>query len=112
MFSYIPDDCVNFPEVIITGYRIDYQPIPKLRTLPLRYNAKAALTGIFFFVFLLFAYSFHPDIRTMLEDVLIPGDNAVTVAAMDQLCADLRQQKDFLPSFQHFCRCILGGKPL
>lgn len=91
------------------GYQITYQPIKKLRYLDQQRSCRTALTGLFFLLFLLFTHLFWPDGRELLQSILIPGDAAVTVAAMESFSHDLRTGLSLSECFTGFCRTVLEG---
>lgn len=47
--------------------------------------------------------------RTVIVDCLIPGNDAVTVAAFDGLIDNLEEGTDFKTSFLAFCREIIDN---
>lgn len=91
------------------GYRIDYKPVNKIRNLPQRHSRQLALTGMFFLLFLVLLARYAPDTVNLLREYLIPGENAVTVAAVEELCHNLGQGENFFSAMEVFCRHIGTG---
>lgn len=73
------------------GYRIVYQPVPKIRRAESRRVRRAALTAVCFAVFVILVSVCWPEGAALLRDWMLPGDGTVTVAAMEDLTRDLRE---------------------
>lgn len=91
------------------GYRITYQPMKKIRNLEKRRSRRLALTGLFLVLFLIFTHVFWQEGRQFLQSLLIPGDAAVTVSAMEDFTHALSSGIPFSEAFAAFCHSILEG---
>lgn len=50
-----------------------------------------------------------PQVRTVARDLILPGDSAVTAAALDGLVADLRSGTNIGDAVSVFCAEIISG---
>ena len=91
------------------GYRIDYGPVKKVRGIEKRTSRLAVLTGMFLLLFVALVCSFWPEGTAVLRDWLLPGDPAVTAAAIDGLTESLRTGGELSDSLRAFCVQILEG---
>ena len=91
------------------GYRVDYGPVRKIRGMEKRFSRPAALTGLFFFAFLLLTAFQWPEGMRLLWDLVVPGDPAVTAAALEELTEELRAGESAAESLGLFLRRILKG---
>lgn len=91
------------------GYRIDYGPVKKVRGLEKRTSRLAALTGLFFLLFVITVCCFWPEGVAELRQILLPGDPAVTTSAMEELADSLRTGEEIFDSLRTFCARILEG---
>lgn len=91
------------------GYIIRYQQgkIP-LHTVQHK-KRRTTLTGICFLIFLLAVCLYWPEGREYLKAVLIPGDAAVTVAAMEDFSQSLKSGTSLQEGLIVFCVTILEG---
>lgn len=89
------------------GYRIDYQPIPKIRRAEIRRTRRAAFTAVCFILFLLLVSSCWPEGAQMLRSWLLPGDGSVAVAAMEELSRDLKAGQSFPGAWEVFLQRVL-----
>ena len=94
------------------GYRIVYGPMKKARGVERRYSRLAALTGLFLVLFAAAVCCFWPEGAAVLRDWLLPGDPAVTAAAMEELSDSLRTGEDLFHALRTFCIRILEGAGL
>lgn len=94
------------------GYRIDYQPIKKVRGLEKRSCRRTALTFLSLLLFFLLTWGFWPEGRALLQEALIPGDNAVTVTALENLSNELSAGTELSQALEIFCMDILEGAEL
>lgn len=91
------------------GYRIDYSqggntPVRKKRssTLPL-------FTVLFFLLFLLLTGKYWRQGSQILQELLLPGDAAVTAAAIQNLTSALKTGQSFSDAFANFCLQVIQG---
>lgn len=94
------------------GYRIEYQPVKKLRGVEKRKSIAAALTAVCFLLFVLLTYCFWPDGIMVLRDCLLPGNAEVTASALENLTRDLKAGEPLGTSVAAFCQTILQGANL
>lgn len=91
------------------GYRIEYLPgkgsyPPKKRT-----GRMPVLTVLCFLACLTLFGCCWPHGRAVLRKLLIPGDPAVTAAAMESFALELKNGAGFSSAFLHFCRQVMEG---
>ncbi len=91
------------------GYRIDYQPVHKIRDKAQLHRPIPAMICIVLLLFLFLTCYFLPSGRTMLQDILLPGDAAVTAAALSDFSENIRAGNSFLNAFEVFCLEILNN---
>ena len=91
------------------GYRIDYGPVKRVRGLEKRTSGLAALTGLFFLLFVITVCCFWPEGVAELRQILLPGDPAVTTSAMEELADSLRTGEMIFDSLRAFCARVLEG---
>lgn len=94
------------------GYRIDYQPVRKLRGLEKRHHTVAAMTGLCFLLFLFGVEILWPEGWALLQQVVFSGDTSVTAAAMENLAGNLENGLSVREAITGFCRQILEGRQL
>lgn len=92
------------------GYRIEYQPVRKLRGLQKRRCIRPALTGLFFLLFLLAVNLLWPEGQRILRGLLFSGDYAVTAAAMEDFSQNLETGFSLNEALFIFCRQIMEGQ--
>ena len=92
------------------GYRIDYDNGTKhfevVQDKPWR---PWFLTAACFGLFLLLCEWFWPEGRQFVRDLLIPGDDAVTVQAFSNLTEEFRNGGEIKGIIIDFCREVLAG---
>lgn len=89
------------------GYRVDYQPVKKVRGVEKRTARGPALTALFLLTFLLLVNSTWPRGAEVLRGLLFSGDAAVTAAALDDLAAELRSGEELDSALESFCRKVI-----
>lgn len=94
------------------GYRVDYQPVKKVRGAEKRTSKIPALTALFLVLFLLLVNGFWPRGAEVLKEVLIPGDPAVTVAALEDFATELKAGENLSGAWEAFCRRVIGEAEL
>lgn len=82
-------------------YRIDYGPMKKVRGVEKRRSPGAALGALCLLILL--ALSLWPRGAEALRALLIPGDPAVTVAALETLAGELRSGANVQKALEAFC---------
>lgn len=92
------------------GYRIDYGASEaRKRSAPIIRHPVWAMTMCFFALFLVFTAFFWPEGRDALCDVVLPGDGAVTAAALQGMVSDLSEGATISEAVTAFCREIIAG---
>ncbi len=89
------------------GYRVDYGPVKKVRGVEKRMSRRCALTGMFFLVFVVMVCCFWPEGKQALQQLVFPGDGAVTAAAWENFTVSLKAGEGIGESLQTFCMRIL-----
>lgn len=89
------------------GYRIEYQPIRKVRGVEKRTSRIAALTGSFFLGFLLLVNSVWSEGAEVMRGLLFSGDGAVTASAMEDFAIQLKAGKAFSNALETLCRTLM-----
>lgn len=87
------------------SYRIDYQPTKKVRGMEKR-TAPGAAFGALCVLLLLLALSAWPRGARTLRAVFIPGNPAVTVAALEDLAGELKAGESIQKALEGFCRRV------
>ena len=91
------------------GYRIEYgQSAVKI---PIIDKKKKRFPFLLIGVGVLLAAMLLPQTRVMLRDFLLPGDSAVTAAAMETFIDDLQAGQSIGEAVTVFCREIIAGGP-
>ena len=95
---------------MMVSYRIEYDgavgkyEVTKLRNGNFPVVCAAALIG-----FLAFFCLIGQESREVLRSVLIPGSDAVTVAAFQTMTNDLRSGAGLYDAFFDFCHMVMHG---
>lgn len=89
------------------GYRVDYQPIQKVRRMEKRIVRVPALAVLCFLLFLLMVNCMWPQGSAVLRKVIFPGDIAVTVAALDELAETLQNGASLQNALYAFCQSVI-----
>ena len=94
------------------GYTITYPSSKKTQQLHKRHRRMCvcACACLFTFVFLICLY--QPELRDRLQSFLLPGDPAVTVAAMEEFSGSLKSGASLWDGLTLFCLRILEGAKL
>lgn len=101
---------IGLSEVICLGYRIEYDGREgkyEIRRyypyrLPALFLAAASL-------FLVLTFAFWEAGADYIREALIPGENAVTVAAFENLTKRLRQGENLGDAVTEFCMDVIHG---
>ena len=94
------------------SYRIDYQPITKLRRCEKRRSRIAAMTGAFLIFFFLAVHFFWPEGQSVIRSCFLPGDPEVTMLAAEKMMAELESGSGLQKAAEVFCLEILNGAEL
>ena len=93
------------------GYRVDYQPLRKVRGIEKCRSRLLSLTALCFLLFCVLVSQFRPQTADMIWELLVPGDAAVTTAALDVLAEELKSGESFEEALKDFCLRIREGRP-
>lgn len=93
------------------AYRIDYQATKKVRGLEKRTAAGPALGAACLLISLLAGAALWPRGVGVLRELLIPGDPAVTVAALEALAEDLHNGESVQGALTDFCTQVAALDP-
>lgn len=89
------------------GYRVDYQPIKKVRGAEKMRSRVPFFTALCLLLFLLLVNSAWPRGAEVLRGLIFPGDAAVTAAALEDFTVELRSGQPLSGAFESFCRKII-----
>lgn len=89
------------------GYRVDYQPIKKVRNAEKRTVRLPAMTALFLALFFFLVCSFWPRGAELLREILIPGDPDITVMALEAFAQELQEGEKLSGAFEAFCHRIM-----
>lgn len=93
------------------GYRIEYDrgtgSYEVTKDTPWRFGV---LTVISFGLFLLLSSWFWPEGIEFIRDLMIPGDDAVTIQAFQNLTQELRGGTDVRDAVTAFCHEVIRGE--
>lgn len=91
------------------GYRIDYPKGVKVPPKGTHASKTPFLTFLFFLLFLLLTGSCWHQGANALKELLLPGDAAVTAAALQDLTSALKTGEPFADAFADFCHQVIQG---
>ena len=94
------------------GYRIDYQPVRKIRGVEKRVSTELSLSAIFFALFLLLVNAFWQEGSEVIRGLLFSGDAAVAASALEDFALELRMGETVSSAFVTFCRKVMDGAQL
>lgn len=89
------------------SYRIDYQGTKKVRGMEKKTASLPALAGLCMLALLAAACTRWPQGMDTVRALLIPGDPAVTVGALEELAAQLEGGESLRTAFQDFCGQVM-----
>lgn len=92
------------------GYRIDYQPVKKVRDAEKRRSGSLPLTALCFLLFCLLVNWLDPVGAEVMRELLIPGDAAVTAAALDGFAEELKAGEELEDALKYFCQKLQEGE--
>lgn len=92
------------------GYRVEYQPIKKVRGAERIKSRVLSLTALFFLLFCVLVQCFLPRGAELMKEILIPGETAVTAVALDRFAEELKMGGALQEALQHFCQLVLAGE--
>ena len=72
------------------GYRIDYQPVKKVRGAERNRASLSCLTAVCFLIFALLINLYWPQGKNILHRIIFPGKAAVMAAALDSAAENMR----------------------
>lgn len=89
------------------GYRVDYQPVKKVRGVEKRRIGVPALTGLFLLLFILLINSVWPRGAEVLRGLLFSGDISVATAALEDMAVELRSGEELSSAVETFCKKVI-----
>lgn len=89
------------------GYRVDYQPIKKVRDIQKRTVRLPALTALFLLIFWILVNSVWPSGTTVLRGLLFSGNSTVTAAALNEMVIELRSGEALPSALEAFCGKVI-----
>lgn len=92
------------------GYRVEYETVSKVRRMEQKTARVPALTAAAFLLFLILVVNFWPKGKAVLQEILIPGDPAVTVAALEDLAEELETGAPLSDALENFCRTVVEAE--
>ncbi len=87
------------------SYRVEYQPVKQRKKGGSRL---IALTALCLLLFLLLVNGFWPRGTQVLREWVLPGDAAVTAAALEELAVELKSGEPISGALESFCRRIMA----
>lgn len=91
------------------SYRIEYFPQDDPAVPPKKSFRVPVLTAFCFLAFLMIFGCCWPHGRVVLRKLLIPGDPAVTAAAMENFAQEIKSGAGLASAFLRFCRQVMEG---
>lgn len=92
------------------GYRIDYDRGTKqyevTKRHPFRFPVMLALC---FVLFIAMTHTFWPEGVEYLREIMIPGDNTVTLSALNHMTVELQAGTPVKDAVMTFCQEIMNG---
>ena len=92
------------------GYRIVYHGSEAKKTQAKRKRFCKKRIAIGVIVVLLGAVIAIPKVRNGMRDLLLPGDEQITLAALEGMVADLKEGEPISEALETFCREIIQGE--
>lgn len=89
------------------GYRIDYQPIKKVRNVHKRISQRASFTMLFLTLFLLSVHFLWDDGRIVLQRLLLPKESGAAAEAFEVFAYALKSGTNTYEAMQGFLQMIL-----
>ena len=88
------------------GYRITYESVGKRKRV-LRPLQNRMIVGGLVLVLVFGAMSIKSNVLEFVKNYLLPGDPAVTAAALEEMAEDLWQGESIVSAFREFCEEII-----
>ena len=88
------------------AYRISYDGVGKYR-LKNKNKRKGIYSAVFVLLLVFVAISIKVSGLTWVQEVLLPGDSAVTAAALEDMVTDLRNGDSLYEAIKAFCQEIV-----
>lgn len=103
-------EIIGFYEVVHMAYRIEYDSFNQKFEIssPVRSRFPGLLIGAVTAFFLITA-TFWPEGWSALRDIMIPGDDAVTLQALECMSDNLRSGMALEDAITSFCREVIDG---
>lgn len=87
------------------GYRVDYQPVRKIRGAEKRRSTVPALTALFFLVFLLLVNLYWEQGAQVLKNLVLREEMATALEVFSQ---ELKAGEELKSAWAHFCGTLTG----
>lgn len=92
----------------ILGYRIEYNAVNSKKVSILYHNRKRITKLLLLLISLMILLILIlPTCRSVIWHFLLPGDGAVTAAAIDGLVLDISEGQSITNAIQNFCREVI-----
>ena len=91
------------------GYQIRYENPASIQLLNRHTSRRWVLAGMLLLLLLTTVFSLWPQLRQTVIYAVLPGDPAVTAAAISELTGDLRSGRNVSAELKDFCLDILEG---
>lgn len=91
------------------SYRIDYQPVKKVRGAEKRRSSVISLAAVLLILLAVLVNICWPEGRRILQTMFIPADADVTVSALETMAGDLKAGLPLAEAFRSFCLLVMTG---
>lgn len=92
------------------SYRIEYQPLKKVRGLEKRMARGPAVAALCLLLVLFWTLSMWPRVGQVIYGLILP-DGAVTAGALEAFAEDLGAGESVGEAFRGFCQQVMGLGP-
>ena len=90
------------------GYKIEYNPVKKVRFFPNRFSRIASLSGLFFLLFLFLTNLLWTEGWIMLQRLFLPDSVCQTAMLLNAFSEDLRSDVSLSDVIQLFVSQVTG----
>lgn len=88
------------------GYRVEYEPVRKVRNMEKRICRVSALTALFLLLFFFLVFAYWPRGAQLITEAIIPGGTDGLAAALEAFADQLRQGEMLSKAFAAFCQSV------
>ncbi len=89
------------------GYRIEYQPVRKIRRAEKTRSYVAAMTAACLLLFCILVHLLWPQGAEVLGKLIFSGDSATAVDALAHFVVELEAGEELQSAFETFCRTVI-----